>query len=84
MTDWPDAKRLADRKLYTMPEHPRIPLRQVVPRASSEAIKLMEWMLNYNPRNRPKPNQVLAHAFFHIYVVTHTYESKFTILAFLI
>jgi serine/threonine protein kinase len=25
----------------------------------------MEWMLNYNPRNRPKPNQVLAHAFFH-------------------
>ena len=25
----------------------------------------MEWMLAYNPRNRPKPNQVLAHAFFH-------------------
>jgi len=25
----------------------------------------MEWMLSYNPRNRPKPNQVLAHAFFH-------------------
>lgn len=24
--DWPDAKRLADRKLFTMPEHARIPL----------------------------------------------------------
>jgi serine/threonine protein kinase len=63
--DWPDAKRLADRKLFTMPEHPRLNLRQVVPRASSEALKLMDWMLSYNPRNRPKPNQVLSHAFFH-------------------
>lgn len=24
--DWPDAKRLADRKLFTMPDHARIPL----------------------------------------------------------
>jgi hypothetical protein len=43
--DWPDAKRLADRKLYTMPEHSRVPLSNVVPRASPEAISLMEWML---------------------------------------
>ena len=63
--DWPDAKRLADRKLFTMPEHARIDLLCVVPRASPEAIKLMDWMLNYNPKKRPKPSQVLAHEFFH-------------------
>jgi len=53
--DWPDAKRLADRKLYNMPEHGKMPLSNVVPRASPEAISLMEWMLQYNPKKRPKP-----------------------------
>ena len=43
--DWPDAKRLADRKLFQMPDHNRIPLEKVLPRASPEAISLMEWML---------------------------------------
>lgn len=43
--DWPDAKRLSDRKLFQMPDHPKINLAQVLPRASSEAISLMEWML---------------------------------------
>ena len=54
--DWPDAKRLADRKLYTMPEHGRIPLQNVIPRASPDAIRLMETMLSYNPKKRPKPS----------------------------
>jgi serine/threonine protein kinase len=62
--DWPDAKRLADRKLYQMPDHPKIPLSKVVPRASAEAISLMEWMLQYNPKNRPRPGQILTHEFF--------------------
>lgn len=44
-SDWPDAKRLSDRKLFNMADHPKIPLIKVVPRASSEAISLMEWML---------------------------------------
>lgn len=43
--DWPDAKRLSDRKMFQMPDHPRVPLKQVLPRASDEAINLMEWML---------------------------------------
>lgn len=63
--DWPDAKRLADRKLFNMPEHQKINLQTVVPRASPEAIRLMEWMLSYNPKKRPKPSQVMAHEFFH-------------------
>ena len=25
----------------------------------------MEWMLQYNPKKRPKPSQVLSHEFFH-------------------
>lgn len=54
--DWPDAKRLADRKLYTMPDHGRIPLQNVIPRASPDAIRLMEQMLSYNPKKRPKPS----------------------------
>jgi len=62
--DWPDAKRLADRKMFTMPEHQKINLQTVVPRASPEAIRLMDWMLSYNPKKRPKPSQVLAHEFF--------------------
>ena len=52
--DWPDAKRLADRKIFQMPEYPRVPLQQVIPRASAEAIALMEWMMQYNPKNRPR------------------------------
>jgi hypothetical protein len=48
--DWPDAKRLADRKLFVMPDHPKIDLQKIVPRASPEAIRLMEWMLSYNPK----------------------------------
>jgi len=63
--DWPDAKRLADRKMFTLPEHQKINLQTVVPRASPEAVRLMEWMLSYNPKKRPKPSQVLAHEFFH-------------------
>ena len=55
LEDWPDSKRLADRKMFQMPDHPKIPLKNVVPRASAEAISLMEWMLSYNPRKRPKP-----------------------------
>ena len=43
--DWPDAKRLADRKLIQMPDHKRVPLQSLVARASPEAISLMDWML---------------------------------------
>lgn len=43
--DWPDAKRLADRKMFVLPDHPKLPLHNFVPRASAEALSLMEWML---------------------------------------
>jgi len=39
-----------------MPEHIKVPLINVVPRASLEAINLMEWMLQYNPKKRPRPS----------------------------
>lgn len=47
-----------------MPDHDKIPLQKVIPRASPEAISLMEWMLQYNPKKRPRPSQILAHEFF--------------------
>jgi hypothetical protein len=36
--DWPDAKRLADRKMIQLPDHKRVPLSNLVSRASPEAI----------------------------------------------
>ena len=36
--DWPDAKRLADRKLIQIPDYKRVPLQSLVQRASPEAI----------------------------------------------
>jgi len=48
-----------------MPEHKKISLHSVVPRASAEAISLMEWMLQYNPKKRPRPSQIMQHEFFH-------------------
>lgn len=74
--DWPDARRLAGRKLFTMPDYPKQPLAKFVPRASSEALNLMEWMLQYNPKKRPKPSQILSHEFF--YPQTHTSQFKST------
>jgi serine/threonine protein kinase len=63
--DWPDAKRLAERKMFTMPDHKKVSLTSVIPRASVEAISLMEWMLQYNPKKRPRPSQIMQHEFFH-------------------
>ena len=36
-----------------------------VPRASPEALNLLEWMLQYNPKKRPRPAQIMQHEFFH-------------------
>jgi serine/threonine protein kinase len=55
---------LADRKLIQIPDYPKIPLEKIVTRASREAISLMEWMLQYNPKNRPRPSEILSHEFF--------------------
>jgi hypothetical protein len=42
-----------------MPDHKKVSLSSVVPRASTEAISLMEWMLQYNPKKRPRPSQIM-------------------------
>ena len=47
-----------------MPDHKKKDLSVLVPRASKDAIDLMEWMLKYNPRDRPKAHEVLTHEFF--------------------
>lgn len=35
-----------------------------MPNANKEAINLMEWMFEFNPKNRPTAEQVLKHSFF--------------------
>lgn len=56
---------MADRKSLAIPEHKKVNLHSVIPRASAEAISLMEWMLQYNPKKRPRPAQIMQHEFFH-------------------
>ena len=59
-----------------MPDHPKVPLSSVLPRASPEAISLMEWMLQYNPKKRPRPNQLLQHEFFTPKVLGSSLQNK--------
>ena len=51
--------------MFTMVDHKKVSLISFIPRASAEAISLMEWMLQYNPKKRPRPSQIMQHEFFH-------------------
>jgi serine/threonine protein kinase len=35
-----------------------------MPNASRDAIDIMEWMLEFNPKKRPDCNQIMKHQFF--------------------
>ena len=43
----------------------------LIPEASTEAIDLMEWMLQYAPRNRPSAAEILKHPFFEKVNLAH-------------
>lgn len=48
-------------------------LRSIIPRANNNAIHLLEWMLSFNPANRPSASQCLQHPFFQCFDILSLY-----------
>ncbi|CAI2362119.1 unnamed protein product [Moneuplotes crassus] len=62
--EWPEGHRLAERRGLIFPKCEKIDLSTILKRASKEAIELIEWMLKYNPLERPSASQLIIHPFF--------------------
>jgi len=52
-TEWPDGERLANRREINFPRYEKVSLSNLMPNACRDAIDLMEWMLEFNPKKRP-------------------------------
>ena len=64
---WPDGYRLFPRvshKFKEMPQYSKMDLRNVIPEASEEAIKLIGVLLRYNPEKRPEAEDLLTDPYF--------------------
>lgn len=61
---WPEGYKLASQIGFSFPTMPTIPLAQVIPSASHDAIQLMTEMLRYDPQKRPTAAQILQHPYF--------------------
>lgn len=64
--DWPEGHQLAGRMNFRWPQCTATPLRTLIPNASSEAIQLMQDMLQWNPKKRPTAAQALRHPYFSV------------------
>ncbi|XP_046396974.1 serine/threonine-protein kinase dyf-5-like [Ischnura elegans] len=64
--DWPEGHYLASAMKFKFPQFPSIPLHSVIKNASSEAINLMNDMLNWNPTRRPLAQQSLRYPYFMV------------------
>lgn len=62
--EWPEGHKLADRRGLVFPKCEKIDLSTILKAASKEAIELIEWMLKYNPKERPSASQLIVHPFF--------------------
>jgi protein kinase len=56
---------------YKFPECKKTELYDLIPEGSTEAIDLMESMLQYAPRNRPSAAEILKHPFFEKMSLSH-------------
>ncbi|XP_030828515.1 cyclin-dependent kinase 20-like [Strongylocentrotus purpuratus] len=61
---WPGMKDLPDYNKITFPENPPIPLEQIVPDASPEALDLLKKFLVYPSRQRISASEALLHPYF--------------------
>lgn len=64
---WKEGYQLAGQLRFNFPDFPKIPLKNIIPTASSEALNLMEQMLQYESSKRPTAQQILAHPYFSVY-----------------
>jgi protein kinase len=74
--DWPDGYNLAARLNYKFPNYKGQKLRNLIPRASDNAINLLELMLSFNPNKRPTATQCLQHPFFQSFDILYFYGLK--------
>ena len=63
--EWVDGMRMAISINYRFPNTFGVPLAQVIPNASPEAVELVSMMLTWDPRLRPNAEACLNHPFFH-------------------
>ncbi|XP_002741922.1 cyclin-dependent kinase 20-like [Saccoglossus kowalevskii] len=61
---WPGMKDLPDYKKISFPENPPIPLEQIVPDASPEALDLLKKFLVYPSKKRISAAEALLHPYF--------------------
>ena len=61
---WSDGFKLAAKIGFNFPHYEGIPLNQLMPNASFEAIDLLNELLQYDPKKRPTSNQILQHPYF--------------------
>lgn len=69
---WPEGMQLAAKMNFRFPQFTATPLRQLIPHASPDAIKLMTDNLLYNPQKRPTAAHCLQYPFFKVGVETPT------------
>jgi len=75
-SDWADGFQLAAKLNYKFPNLKGQRIKKVIPRASDEAVHLIESMLNLNPIKRPTASQCLQHPFFQCYNILYLFGLK--------
>ncbi|KAK9403532.1 serine/threonine-protein kinase MAK [Crotalus adamanteus] len=63
-SDWPEGYQLAAGMNFRFPQCVSINLKTLIPNASSEALFLMNTMLNWDPKKRPTASQALKFPYF--------------------
>lgn len=61
---WKEGYRLAAQMGYRFPQSMGVSLRDIIPKASPQAIDLLQSLLSWDPKDRPTASEVLNHPYF--------------------
>lgn len=75
-SEWSEGYVLASRLSYKFPSYKGTRLKVLIPKASENAINLMESMLHFNPTKRLTASQCLQHPFFQCFDMLSLYGLK--------